>query len=167
MIDAFKTRPLAPHLTRRSDDVSKSNCIIFDKIELLLCKCCHQACCPQKQEQVTDILLWIECYLILVGINFQIPHVHARIYILPVHHWFSGDGWVTYDLCYPWAVALQKRLLDHWSWSWVDLTLYNEAFTRKAKLTACCKYWLNEHYKAHEWVYTPQPPPPPLPSCYT
>ena len=65
---------------------------------------------------------------------------------------FSGEGWVTYDMCYRRNAAFRKSL----HWSQVDFTLYNETFTGKAKLTPRCKYCISEHHKSHECLYAPQ-----------
>ena len=68
---------------------------------------------------------------------------------------FSGEGWVTYDLCYRRAAALH----NHLHWSRVDFTLYNETFTGKAKPLLRCKYCLSEHHRAADCTYAPQSHP--------
>ena len=103
-------------------------------------------------------LILIEWYLILVGVLTTKYHMFAQdftVYQCTIVHAsrsYSGEGWVTYDMCYCRNAAFRKSL----HWSQVDFTLYNETFTGKAKITPWCKYCVSEHHKSHECLYDPQ-----------
>ena len=108
-------------------------------------KCCHEEWRPPKRGPVTDILLWVECFSIMATVltsdffTYQKTIVHAS-------RSFSGDHWVTYDLCYRRQAAVRKTL----QWLQIDFSLYNETFTGRAKPLPCCKYCLSEHHTSPE-----------------
>ena len=78
---------------------------------------------------------WVECFSTLVGVLTTKYPTYAPEFmayqrtIVHANRSYSGDGWVTYDLCYRRAAALHKKL----HWSRVDFSLYNETFTGKPK----------------------------------
>ena len=121
-------------------------------------KCCHTSRRAPRKGPVTDILLWIECYSILVGVlttkyPAYAPDLMAyQRTIVHAHRSFAGDGWVTYDMCYRRNASLQKSLQG----SLVDFTLYNQTFTGKAKPLARCKYCLSDYHKSYECAFAPQ-----------
>ena len=51
---------------------------------------------------------------------------------------------MTYDACYWHQEAATKTL----NWSQINFTLYNEAFTGRAKQLPRCSYCLSEHHRS-------------------
>ena len=91
--------------------------------------CCHHSQQTLKRGPVTCILLWVECFSILAGILMtKYPErdpdlmAYQRTIIVHASHAFTGDQWVTYDLCYRCQATTQKSL----QWSLIGFSLYNE-----------------------------------------
>ena len=122
-------------------------------------KCCHQ---PKRQRRgpVTDILLWVECYVSLVevlctGHPDKVPEFMAyQQTIVKAHRTFLGEGWVTYDTCFRRKAAAMKSL----QWGQVDFNLYNETFTGRAKSLVRCQYCASEHHTSTECTFAPELP---------
>ena len=68
---------------------------------------------------------------------------------------FSGDHWVTYDLCYRRQAAATKSL----RWSIIDFSLYNETFTGRARVLPRCRYCLSEHHRSSDCTFAPDQSP--------
>ena len=123
-------------------------------------KCCHQIRRIPRRGPVTDILLWVECYALLVSVlatKFpeKIPQLMAyQQTIVKAHRTFIGEGWVTYDACFRRKASFTKSL----EWGMVDFTLYNETFTGRAKSITRCRYCLSEHHSSSTCVYAPDTP---------
>ena len=120
-------------------------------------KCCHQ---PKRQRRgpVSDILLWVECYSLLVEVlcttspGKMAQFMSYQRTIVRAQRTFTGDGWITYDTCYRRKAAATKSL----EWGQVDFNLYNETFTGRAKSIARCKYCSSEHHAAGDCRYAPE-----------
>lgn len=74
---------------------------------------------------------------------------------------FEGTAWVSYDAAYRRQMANRKSF----DWAAINPTIYNEAFTGRAKLLPRCRYCLADTYEARECQYAPRdkPPPPMMP----
>ena len=123
-------------------------------------KCCSHARKTPKRGPVTDILLWVECFSIMAGIlTTRYPDRAQDLFayqktIVHASRSFSGDHWVTYDLCYRRQAAATKSL----QWSNIDFSLYNETFTGRARALPRCRYCLSEHHRSAECSYAPEVP---------
>ena len=104
-------------------------------------RCCYQ-CRSNRRGPVTDILIWIECYSSLVAIlSTRYPDKTPQLMsymrtIVKAQRTFSGEGWVSYDMCFRGKAALSKSL----EWGVIDVTLYKKTFTGRAKALARCCY---------------------------
>jgi hypothetical protein len=70
---------------------------------------------------------------------------------------FEGAAWASYDAAYR-RQAANKQSLD---WATIDPTIYNEAFTGRARLVPRCCYCLADTHEARECQYAPREEPPP------
>ena len=124
-------------------------------------KCCHKPHRTPRRGPVTDILLWVECYATLVSVlttRFPDKAPELMAYLRAIVHaqrTYYGDGWVTYDACYRRQAAASKTL----NWSQINFTLYNEAFTGRAKPLQRCMYCLSEHHRSADCRDAPDAPP--------
>ena len=90
-------------------------------------QCCHQARTSQRGP-VTNLLLWLEGYSILVAVlSSKYPQYTGELMAYQRQiNWavsnFEGSAWVTYDICY------RRR----------DITLAQEAFAGRAWVVAQC-----------------------------
>ena len=121
-------------------------------------KCCHQHKRPRRGP-ITDILVWTECFALMVEILVCSAHpskvsqlMSYQSIIVRAQRTFSGEGWVTYDTCFRRKAAALKSL----DWGVVDFTLYNETFTGRAKALSRCKYCSSEHHTSVDCVYAPE-----------
>ena len=120
-------------------------------------KCCHQPRLTSRRGQVTDILLWVECYAAMVAVltsRYPDKGPELMAYLRTIVHaqcTFSGEGWVMYDTCYRRQAAVLKTL----NWSQIDFNRYNEIFTGRAKPLARCRYCMSENHRSHECRYAP------------
>ena len=123
-------------------------------------KCCHAPRRAPKRGPVTDILLWVECFSIMAGVlTSKYPDCAQDLFsyqktIVHASRSFSGDSWVTYDLCYRRQAATTKSM----KWSVIDFSLYNETFTGRARALPRCRYCLSEHHRSQECSYAPPQP---------
>ena len=124
-------------------------------------KCCHQPRRAPKRGPVTDILLWVECFSMMAGIlTTKYPERAPDLFayqktIVHASRSFSGDHWVTYDLCYRRQAAATKSL----RWSIIDFSLYNETFTGRARVLPRCRYCLSEHHRSSDCTFAPDQSP--------
>ena len=125
-------------------------------------KCCHKPHRTPRRGPVTDILLWVECYATLVSVlttRFPDKAPELMAYMRAIVHaqrTYFGEGWVTYDACYRRQAAATKTL----NWSQINFTLYNEAFTGRAKPLPRCSYCLSEHHRSADCQDAPDVPTP-------
>ena len=108
---------------------------------------------------ITDILVWIECYASMVSVlatryPSKIPQLmsHQKT-IVKAHRTFTGEGCVTYDVCFRRKEAITKSL----DWGEIDFTL-NEIFTGRAKLISRCQHCSSDMHKSQECAYAPTTP---------
>ncbi len=112
-----------------------------------------QSCCPGSRRQtrrapVTDILLWVECFSVLVSVLAskhpeRVPDFMAyQKSIVKASRNFEGTAWVVYDRCYRRQAAATKSL----AWGTPDSALYNEAFTGRARAIPRCNHCLSENH---------------------
>ena len=107
-------------------------------------QCCHQAR-TSRRGPVTNLLLWLEGYSILVAVlSSKYPEYTGEL--MAYQRWiiwaasnFVGSAWVTYDICYRCCAARMKSL----SWSREDITLAQEAFAGRARAVARCSFCLS------------------------
>ena len=97
---------------------------------------------------VSDILVWIECYSLMVAVLAEkypskAPQLWA--YLKPIVHAarnFQGTAWAAYDRLYR-RQALAQHSLDC---AQEDSSLYNKAFVRQAEAISRCQHCLcNNH----------------------
>jgi hypothetical protein len=85
---------------------------------------------------------------------------HFKVYmrtIVRASRNFEGAAWASYDAAYR-RQAANKQSLD---WATIDPTIYNEAFTGRARLVPRCCYCLADTHEARECQYAPREEPPP------
>ena len=117
-------------------------------------KCCHQRRLTRRGP-VTDILVWIECFSVMVAVlSSKYPDKTPQLMayqrtIVRASKSYTEDRWVTYDTCYRRNAAITKSL----DWGQVDFNLYNETFTGRAIWIERCKLCSSEHHKSEDCVY--------------
>lgn len=130
----------------------------------------QDSCCRSsrpKRGLVTDISLWTECYASLVAVlTTKYPEKAPQFMgylrtIVRASRNFEGTAWASYDAAYRRQAANRKSF----DWAAIDPTIYNEAFTGRAKLLPRCRYCLADTHEARECQYAPrdEPPPPKMP----
>ena len=81
------------------------------------------------------------------------PHFMAYLHtITRASRNFEGAAWASYDMAYRRQAANQRSL----DWGVVDLALYNEAFTGRAKIIPRCRYCLADSYDTKECCFAPE-----------
>ena len=123
--------------------------------------CCKSA--RPKRGLITDIALWTECYASLVAVLVTTHPQKAPQFmgylrtIVRASRTFEGSAWASYDAAFRRQAANRKSL----DWATIDPTIYNEAFTGRAKHLARCRYCLADTHSAYDCPYGPgedQPP---------
>ena len=103
---------------------------------------------PRRSTPVSDISVWVECYCLMASVlGARYPASASNLWaylrrIVRCARTFDGHSWVTYDRLYRRQAAASRTL----SWAVEDQTLYNEAFSGRAKPVARCKVCLSEHH---------------------
>ena len=122
--------------------------------------CCHAS--RMKHGLITAIALWTKCCASLVAILStkhlnKAPQFMGYLWIIMrASSNFEGSAWATYDTTYR-QQAANRQSFDSVI---IDPTIYNEAFTRRAKSLQRCHYCLSDTIKASECSYTPREEPP-------
>ena len=125
-----------------------------------------EGCCRStrpKRGLVTDIALWTECFASLVAVlTTKYPEKAPQFMgylrtIVRASRNFEGSAWASYDAAYRRQSANRRSL----EWAVIDPTIYNEAFTGRAKLLPRCQYCLAETHMARDCSYVPTEEPPP------
>ena len=125
----------------------------------------RDSCCRSsrpKRGLVTDISLWTECYASLVAVLTTMhpdkaPHFMGYLRtIVRASRNFEGTAWASYDAAYH-RQAANRHSLD---WATIDPTIYNEAFTGRARPLPRCRYCLAETHEARDCQYAPREDPP-------
>ena len=102
----------------------------------------------RRNEPVTNILMWVQCYASLVAVlaqqyPMQTPQFMAYLAtIVRAHRNFEGLGWVVYDTAYRRQAAARKDL----NWATIDTSLYNPLFTGRARATLRCTHCLSQEH---------------------
>ena len=123
--------------------------------------CCRST--RPKRGLITDISLWTECFASLVAVlTTKHPEKAPQFMgylrtIVQVSRNFERAAWASYDAAYRWQAA-NRHSLD---WANIDPTIYNEAFTGRARLLPRCRYCLAETHEARDCQYAPREEPPP------
>ena len=126
----------------------------------------RDSCCRSsrpKRGLVTDIALWTECYASLVAVLVTKHPTKAPQFmgylrtIVRASRNFEGAAWASYDAAFRRQAANRKSL----DWGMIDPTIYNEAFTGRAKLMPRCRYCLADTHEARECQFAPGDDPPP------
>ena len=114
-----------------------------------------------RRKPVTDILTWVECFSNMAAIITskylsKAPQLWAyQRTIVRASQNFDGPSWVAYDMQFRRKAASKKS----WDWGEIDLTLYNEMFTGRARAKVHCRICLS---KSHLERACPLAPPPGL-----
>ena len=127
----------------------------------------HDSCCRSSRPKtalVTDIALWTECYASLVAVLVtkhptKAPQFMGYLHtIVRASRNFEGAARASYDEAFR-RQAANRNSLD---WGMIDPTIYNEAFTGRAKLMPQGRYCLADAHEARECQFAPGddlPPP--------
>ena len=124
------------------------------------------SCCRATQPKrglVTDIALWTKCFASLVAVlTTKYPDRAPQFMwylctIVRASRNFEGAAWASYDAAY----RRQAANRDSFDSATIDPTIYNEAFTCRAKLMPRCLYCLADTHEACECQYAPRDEPTP------
>ena len=120
-------------------------------------------CCSHSRRPtalVTDVLVWVEGYTQLVAVlapchpgyvgEFM---AYLRIIVRASRN-YEGVAWASYDVAFRRQAAATGDLY----WGRIDPTLYDEAFTGRARLIARCRYCLGDSHPSEECEYAPHLP---------
>ena len=94
---------------------------------------------------ITDFRIWTECYATIAAIlAAQHPDKAPQLFAyLRTITWascnFDSSAWASYDMAFH-RQAANRGSLD---WGLVDMALYNEAFTSRAKTIVQCSFCLS------------------------
>ena len=114
-----------------------------------------------RRSPVTDIMTWLQCFARMAAVLAtkypdKAPEMCAyQSVIVRAARNYEGQAWVAYDRQFR-REALARRDLN---WSMLDLRLYIEAFTGRARAIARCSHCLSE---AHGTTSCPANPYQPL-----
>lgn len=106
----------------------------------------------KKLPPVTNILTWVECYSAFVSVLSSaypqyVPEFMAYMaIIIKCHKQFEGLSWYKYDRAYRRQAATLKSL----QWSKTDSTLFNMAFTGKAKKMLYCEFCFSNNHASNQ-----------------
>ena len=108
---------------------------------------------------VTDMKIWLECYgrmAPLISTRFLDKAPELWVYqstILRAAHNYEGANWVAYDQQHRRDMLARKDL----NWSTPNSRLYNEAFTRRAKVVPRCPHCLGDDHGGATCPHNPAP----------
>ena len=118
--------------------------------------CCRMAR-PKRGGLITDLSLWTECFSLLAAVITskypdKAPHLMAYLRtITRASRNYEDLAWASYDA----AFRRQAANRSTFDWSQVDTTLFNEAFTGRARLLPRCPYCLSDTHRGGECQYGP------------
>jgi len=111
-----------------------------------------------KRNTVKNILEWIKCYCIYMAVvTKKSPHKISDMLayltlIIEAHMEYAGDAWLGYDRRFRQRAAADPST----SWAVIDTTLWNLAFSGKAKASRCKHCFSLTHTSAEcEWTSAP------------
>ena len=123
-----------------------------------------ESCCRSQRPRrglVTNLALWTECYAMLVAVlasRFPEKTPHFMAYLRTITRAsrnFEGAAWVSYDMAYRRQAANQRSL----DWATIDTTLYNEAFTGRARAIPRCHFCLADSHESRDCSFAPEERP--------
>ena len=110
--------------------------------------CCHQVRPQPRRGPITNILLWLDCYSLLVAAlvtkfpQYMGDFMAYQRTIIRASKNFEGAAWVLYDRGFRRRAAATKTL----DWGRIDSALYNEMFTGRARSIARCRVCLSDDH---------------------
>ena len=111
-----------------------------------------------RRKVVTNILEWVECFAIYIAvISRKQPHrvpemLGYLILILEAQMEYVGDGWLGYDRRFRMAAAGNPSI----NWAVIDTTLWNLAFSGKAR-SSRCKHCFSLSHLSRDCEWGPEP----------
>lgn len=111
-----------------------------------------------RRPPITDIAVWAECFAVMAGIisaRFPDKAQHMFQYlrtIVRASRNFEGSAWVSYDA----AFRRQAAGTASFDWGIIDPTLYNEAFTGRARIKARCSHCLADTHHSRACPLAPE-----------
>ena len=112
-----------------------------------------------KRRLVTNIVEWVECFAIYIAVLSKkqpqrVPEMLGYlILILEAHTENAGDGWLGYDRRFRMAAAGNPSI----NWAAIDTTLWNLAFSGKAR-SARCKHCFSLSHLSKDCEWEPELP---------
>ena len=111
-----------------------------------------------RRPPVTEITVWVECFSLMAGvITSRYPEKAHHMFrylrtIVRASRNFEGTAWVSYD------AAFRRQAAVHGSFDWgvIDTTLYNEAFTGRARIRSRCPHCLADTHNARSCPLAPE-----------
>lgn len=97
------------------------------------------------KHKAISILEWVQCFSIYMAvISRKEPHrvvdlLGYQHLIIQVHQEYRGDGWLGYDRHF------HQRAVSSRSWSTIDTTLWNLAFSGKGSSRLCSHCFSSSH----------------------
>ena len=90
------------------------------------------------------------------GALHEVPEQNPPVHGLSAHYMrasrnFEGAAWASYDAAY----RRQAANTQSWDWATIEPTIYNEAFTGRARLLPRCRYCLSETHDARDCQHAP------------
>ena len=107
----------------------------------------------KRRHDISNILEWIRCFSAYIAVAKQ-PHrvpdlLGYLTLITEAHVRYAGDGWIGYDRRFRQIAATKP----HVTWSQIDTTLWNLAFSGKARSVRCKFCFSIMHTSAEcEWA---------------
>lgn len=104
---------------------------------------------PPRRPPITDIAIWVECYTLMAGvICSRYPEKAIQLFqylrtIVRASRNFEGSSWVSYDSAFR-RLAANSCSFD---WGVIEPSLYNEAFTGRARIKTRCAHCLEDSHQ--------------------
>ena len=111
----------------------------------------------RRPAPVTDILQWLSCYAVMVGVLSRVyptmvPEFMAyQTTIIRCYRDFEGLAWAQYDRAFRRQVAQTKDL----HWSRLNTTPYSLCFAGKAKCHIACNFCLSDNHSSESCPENP------------
>ena len=141
-------------------------------MSLLICGSCYQSHGTLnwlRHGLVTNFLLWIECYTVLVAtLSTRYPEKmpHFVSYLRTVTRASRNlKAWCGHHMI--WRSDARRRIHACWKWGVIYSALYNEAFTGWARLIPRYHFCLAVTYGPKECIFTPEEKQSPVQAAYS
>ena len=112
---------------------------------------------PSKQRHyVSNILEWIRCFSAYIAVisakqPHRVPYLLGYLMLITeAHMQYAGDGWMGYDQRFRQITATKP----HVTWAQIDTTLWNLAFSGKAR-SVHCKFCFSITHTSTECEWAP------------